>query len=87
MEVESKEMQEVIEIGKKAPLPRPISRRDCKCGCGNEFQPLRKDQIYLNKQHADFGYNHGKRKRKNQEQNCPTIHRANRLQLTCTPAR
>jgi len=65
MEDDTEEIQEVIKIGKKAPLPRPISRRDCECGCGHEFQPLRKDQIYLNKQHADFGYNHGKRKRKN----------------------
>jgi hypothetical protein len=65
MEDDTEEIQEVIKIGEKAPLPRPISRRDCECGCGHEFQPLRKDQIYLNKQHADFGYNHGKRKRKN----------------------
>jgi len=65
MEADSEEIQEVIKIGEKAPLPRPISRRECECGCGNEFQPLRRDQIYLNKQHADFGYNHGKRKEKN----------------------
>ena len=43
--------------------PRPIPKRDCKCGCGHEFQPNRTNQIYLNKQHADFGYNHGTRKK------------------------
>ena len=45
------------------PPPRPIPIRDCKCGCGHEFQPNRTNQFYLNKQHADFGYNHGKRKK------------------------
>ena len=45
------------------PPPRPIPKRDCKCGCGHEFQPTRTNQTYLNKQHADFGYNHGKRKK------------------------
>ena len=45
------------------PPPRPIPKRDCKCGCGHEFQPNRTNQTYLNKQHADFGYNHGKRKK------------------------
>ena len=43
--------------------PRPIPKLDCKCGCGHEFQPNRTNQIYLNKQHADFGYNHGTRKK------------------------
>ena len=43
--------------------PSPISIRDCKCGCRHEFQPNRTNQFYLNKQHADFGYNHGKRKK------------------------
>ena len=46
------------------PPPRPIPEIECKCGCGHSFQPKRKDQIYLNKQHADFGYNHGVRKKK-----------------------
>lgn len=48
-----------------APLPRPISARKCACGCGHLFYPTRKDNIYLNKQHADFAYNHGVRKAKN----------------------
>lgn len=47
-----------------APAPRPIPERECKCGCGHNFQPKRKDQVYLNKQHADYAYNHGPRKRK-----------------------
>ena len=46
------------------PPPRPIPKKECECGCGHSFQPKRKDQRYLNKQHADFGYNHGKRKKK-----------------------
>jgi len=48
--------------------PRPISKRECKCGCGHEFQPGRRNQIYLNKQHADFGYNHGIRKGKKEKE-------------------
>ena len=40
--------------------PSPIPIRDCKCGCGHEFQPNRTNQFYLNKQYDDFGYNHGK---------------------------
>jgi hypothetical protein len=37
--------------------PRPISIRTCKCGCRLDFTPKRSDQIYLNKQHADFACN------------------------------
>lgn len=44
------------------PKPFPISERKCVCGCENIFQPTRRDQIYLDQQHANFGYNHGKRK-------------------------
>lgn len=47
------------------PVPRPIAPIVCACGCGHEFQPRRRDQKYLNKQHADYGYNHSKRKAKN----------------------
>jgi hypothetical protein len=43
--------------------PRPIPKRDCKCGYEHKFQPNRTNQIYLNKQHGDFGYNHGTRKK------------------------
>ena len=50
-----------------APLPSPLSARVCECGCGHSFSPRRKDNIYLNKQHADFAYNHGKRKSKNKQ--------------------
>ena len=49
----------------KTKPPSPIPRRECECGCGNSFQPNRKDHIYLNTQHANFGYNHGKRKELN----------------------
>ena len=52
-------------IENQNPIPRPLSERICACGCNNYFQPKRKDQIYLNKQHANFGYNHGKRKSNN----------------------
>jgi len=51
------------------PLPRPILERECECGCGHTFQPERKDKIYLNKQHADYAYNHGKRKKNNRIRN------------------
>ena len=50
------------------PPPRPIAPRECACGCGHTFQPGRKDQIYYNKQHANFGYNHNDRKTKNRNQ-------------------
>jgi hypothetical protein len=46
------------------PPPSPLGYRFCKCGCKIEFQPKRKDQIYLNKQHADYGYNNLVRKLK-----------------------
>ncbi len=45
-----------------SPPPSPIKKRICQCGCSVEFQPTRRDQVYLNKQHADYGYNHLKRK-------------------------
>lgn len=47
------------------PPPRPIPDRFCECGCGNLFSPNRIDQVYLNKQHYDYAYNNGPRKRKN----------------------
>tara|TARA_B110000977_G_C11015677_1_gene469370 strand:- start:781 stop:1215 length:435 start_codon:yes stop_codon:yes gene_type:complete len=57
--------EEIIDPKGNQPLPRPIAERKCKCSCGHYFYPSRRDQVYLNKQHADFGYNHGKRKSKN----------------------
>lgn len=45
-----------------SPPPLPLAKRTCRCGCRNQFQPKRNDQIYLNSQHANFAYNHGKRK-------------------------
>jgi hypothetical protein len=48
--------------------PRPIPKRDCKCGYEHKFQPNRTNQIYLNKQHGDFGYNHGTRKKVREKQ-------------------
>lgn len=49
------------------PVPRPIAPIICDCGCGHEFQPKRRDQKYLNKQHADYGYNHKERKKRNKQ--------------------
>jgi len=43
----------------------PIRIRECKCGCGHEFQPNRKDQLYIDKRHYDFDYNQNRRKIKN----------------------
>ena len=65
MEVNKIETEEILDPKGSTPLPRPISARECECGCGHSFYPRRKDNIYLNKQHADFAYNHGKRKSKN----------------------
>jgi len=61
MELENRETSNVLGNTENSPPPRPIPPAVCKCGCGHTFQPRRKDQIYLNKQHADFGYNHNTR--------------------------
>lgn len=49
------------------PPPNPIPPKECACGCGYTFQPRRRDHIYLNNTHANFGYNHGERKEKNKK--------------------
>jgi len=46
----------------------PLSKIICKCGCNKEFQPGRTDQVYLNHKHANFGYNHGERKKRYAEE-------------------
>ncbi|MBG7613136.1 hypothetical protein IU405_12835 [Polaribacter sp. BAL334] len=66
MKSEIKEKIKILNLAENAPLPSPIAPKVCDCGCGNVFQPQRRDQIYLNKQHADFGYNHKTRKVKHQ---------------------
>ena len=63
-EIELKESNNIINLNDDVPLPRPIPPIKCKCGCGHSFQPRRRDQKYLNKQHADYGYNHNERKKK-----------------------
>lgn len=47
--------------------PSPIKKKVCECGCEIEFQPRRTNQIYLNKKHADYSNNHGKRKLMNKK--------------------
>lgn len=42
----------------------PLVPKVCACGCETSFQPLRSDQIYMNRKHANFAYNHGTRKEK-----------------------
>jgi hypothetical protein len=69
MEINKKEIDNTINPIGNLPLPRPIQARKCECDCGYTFHPKRRDQIYLNKQHADFAYNHGKRKAKNRNRN------------------
>ncbi|MCF8273335.1 MAG: hypothetical protein K9I95_05850 [Flavobacteriaceae bacterium] len=64
MKTDKNKINKIIDLGENSPLPRPISPRECKCGCGYTFQPGRIDQVYLNKQHANFGYNHNTRKTK-----------------------
>lgn len=65
MELENRETSNVLGNTENSPPPRPIPPVVCKCGCGHTFQPRRKDQVYLNKQHADFDYNHSTRIFKN----------------------
>jgi hypothetical protein len=62
MKPDTTEKIKVIDLRENQPLPRPIPPLECKCGCGHIFQPRRRDQVYLNKQHADYGYNHNTRK-------------------------
>jgi hypothetical protein len=57
--------EEIVNLNASGPPPRPVPFRICECGCGHSYYPKRRDQIYLNKQHADFAYNHGKRKTRN----------------------
>lgn len=57
------EMLKPFQPFENSPPPSPIEERECACGCGHKFVPKRRDQIYLNRQHANFGYNHGKRKK------------------------
>lgn len=54
----------IVYTDSNAPLPRPIHPKKCACGCGYTFQPKRRDQIYMHRQHANYAYNHGKRKSK-----------------------
>ena len=56
-----------IEVS-DSPIPKPIPTRLCACKCGHRFQPRRSNQKYINKQHADFGYNHHIRKPKEDNQ-------------------
>lgn len=52
-----------------APEPSPLPLRECACGCGYSFYPSRRDKVYLNNQHANYGYNHNTRKLKNKKKN------------------
>ena len=61
-------MNELYKDQTQPPDPRPLRKRVCACGCQYTFQPGRKDQIYLNRQHANYAYNHGKRKKKKEIQ-------------------
>jgi restriction endonuclease S subunit len=69
MKTDSNKKNKVLDLTGNTPPPRPIAPRECKCGCGYTFQPARRDQVYLNKQHADFGYNHNTRSIKNLNRN------------------
>lgn len=48
--------------------PSPLPKRICGCGCENEFQPTRSDQVFLNRKHYDYFYNRGPRKEKYAEE-------------------
>jgi len=54
----------MTQVRKKTRNPSPLALRICVCGCENEFQPTRSDQIYLDPKHANYGYNNGPRKEK-----------------------
>ena len=59
-------MRNTNQLNQEEYYPSPINRRVCKCGCGHDFQPGRKDQFYINKRHYDADYNRNNRKIKNQ---------------------
>jgi len=46
----------------------PHKERMCPCGCETMFIPRRRDQVYLNSNHANHAYNNGKRKQKSKRQ-------------------
>ena len=52
MEANKSEIDDIIDPTSSAPLPSPLSAKECECGCGNKFYPRRRDNIYLSKQHA-----------------------------------
>ena len=54
----------MTQVRKKTKNPSPLASRICVCGCENEFQPTRSNQIYLDLRHANYGYNKGPRKKK-----------------------
>ena len=59
-----------IEVLKESDsAPSPIGERECECGCGYSFIPKRRDQIYLDRKHANYGYNHGARKNRDKNKN------------------
>ena len=59
------EFEPVIDFEVDKIVSSPLKPRICPCGCEEEFQPKRRDQKYYNSQHANYAYNHGKRKEKN----------------------
>ncbi len=66
MDIENNiEFEPVNDFDMDKTPPGPLKPRICPCGCEKEFQPRRRDQIYYNSQHANYAYNHGKRKEKN----------------------
>ena len=81
MKTSIKKKSKLVRKNIKSTPPRPIPVQECACGCGFRFQPNRRDQVYLNKQHADFGYNNGKRKEDNKIENSiiKTLRRNDRL--------
>jgi hypothetical protein len=54
----------MTQVRKKTRNPLPLAPRICVCGCENEFQPSRSNQIYFDTIHANHGYNKGPRKKK-----------------------
>ena len=68
MEKATKELK-IWEPHNSAPEPSPLPLRECQCGCGYSFYPSRRDKVYINNRHANYGYNHGTRKLKNKKKN------------------
>lgn len=67
-------------MNKKQNRVSPLGSKICAYGCGNEFQPGRKDQRFLDSYHANHDYNkRSKKKNELKELVKDTLNKNNKL--------